>query len=556
MRLFLYYAVHSFINQIKKLFKTWVIAFILICALMGGIIGFSAAAISEKAESTREEITLEEEEPFEAEIEISGDGILEQMSVSKFQLIEMIAGAVILLILFLEAIGADKNGSNIFLPADVTLLFSAPLKPQSVLLFRLMSQLGTMLLASIYLIFQLPNLILNLHLSALGACGILLTWFLALAAAEIIRVFLYISASIYPIVKEHLRHVLYGLLLIIVLGNGLWVKFSGLGILEGIAKALTAPWTNWVPFWGWLKGFMMAGINGNIGLMLVFLVLLVVAVGVLIYITWRLKADFYEDAMEKAEEKAALLRKAQDDKGSGIVVSGKKKKDRSEKLLRDGNMRGNGASVFFFKAMYNRFRFAHLHIFTKTTETYLAVAIGGILLFKLLIEADGLIPILCAFAVVAFFRALGNPLSEDTKMDFFVMIPENTWAKLLYSLLGGCANCFLDMLPGAILVMIFFPANIWIGCLFLIFAVTIDIYCTCVGTFIDLAIPVNAGKIVKQLIQVMFIYFGLLPDILIIAITFVVGHLTMGLFMAMIVNLFLGGMFFAFTPFLLDSGNR
>ena len=40
MRLFGYYALHSFKNQLKKLFKSWVIIFILACAVIGGLIGF------------------------------------------------------------------------------------------------------------------------------------------------------------------------------------------------------------------------------------------------------------------------------------------------------------------------------------------------------------------------------------------------------------------------------------------------------------------------------------------------------------------------------------
>ena len=42
MRLFIYYAVHSFLNTLKKLLKTWVAVFLVIGlggALIGGIIG-------------------------------------------------------------------------------------------------------------------------------------------------------------------------------------------------------------------------------------------------------------------------------------------------------------------------------------------------------------------------------------------------------------------------------------------------------------------------------------------------------------------------------------
>ena len=48
MRLFFYYAVHSFLNTLKKLLKTWVAVFLVIGlggALIGGIIGLVASAV-------------------------------------------------------------------------------------------------------------------------------------------------------------------------------------------------------------------------------------------------------------------------------------------------------------------------------------------------------------------------------------------------------------------------------------------------------------------------------------------------------------------------------
>lgn len=555
MRFFLYYALHSIKNQIIKLFKSWVVVFILVCALIGGLIGVGAAAISEKVEAPEE--TLEEAYEEEESEETPMETAIEErsgLSVFTYELIELIGGVVILALIFMESIGADKNGSNIFLPADVSLLFSSPLKPQSVLLFRLVSQLGTVLLASIYLIFQVPNLVLNLHLSILGAAGILLAWMTTLFAAEGLRIFLYIAASRWPFVKAHLRHILYGMLLVILAVIFLQVRASSEPLLNAIESVMNASWTRFIPLWGWIKGFMMAGVENDPLMMILFFLLTAVLIGTLVFLTWRVKVDFYEDAMQQAEIKAAALEKARDEKNSATVV--KRKKDRSDKLLRDGNMRGHGANVFFFKAMYNRYRFAHLHIFTKTSETYLFLAIGGILLFKLVFKTDGMIPILLAFAVLAFFRALGNPLDEDTRMDYFVMIPESTFSKLLYSLLGGTVNCLMDMLPGAILVLILYPSNIPVGLLLLLFAVTTDFYCTIVGTFIDLTVPRNSGNMIKQFIQILFIYFGLLPDIAIMAIGLITSHAVIAILMSMVVNLFLGGLFLIFTPYVIDPGTR
>ena len=59
MRLFLYYAAHTFKNQLKKIFKSWLVIMILAFAVIGGIIGFTAGMISEMAERRAEEMENE-----------------------------------------------------------------------------------------------------------------------------------------------------------------------------------------------------------------------------------------------------------------------------------------------------------------------------------------------------------------------------------------------------------------------------------------------------------------------------------------------------------------
>ena len=90
--------------------------------------------------------------------------------------------------------------------------------------------------------------------------------------------------------------------------------------------------------------------------------------------------------MAKSEEKAELLAAAQSQKGGVGIV--KRKKDRSDNLRRDGMRHGSGANVFFHKAMYNRFRFAHFGVFTKTSETYLVAAVGAAVLCRFVIQTD------------------------------------------------------------------------------------------------------------------------------------------------------------------------
>ena len=207
--------------------------------------------------------------------------------------------------------------------------------------------------------------------------------------------------------------------------------------------------------------------------------------------------------------------------------------------------------MFFFKTMYNRFRFAHLGLFTKTTEFYLVVAVGVAVLCRTVLEVSSILPLVLTLGALSFFRALGNPLEQDTKMDYFILIPENTWAKLFWSLMGGMANCFLDMflpmLAGA-LVMGVNPLQVL---LWLPFVLSVDFYATTVGVFIDLSVPVAAGKMLKQIVQIMFVYFGLLPDIGILAVGIGFGHVALAVLAAFAINAVLGLLFFGLSPLFL-----
>lgn len=543
MRLFAYYALHTFKNQLRKLFKTWVAVFILVCFLVGGLIGFGAAKL--------EDVAQEHGEPEQVEVvEEEEDVPLSQLlGVEGADLVELIAGVVILGVLLFEVLSADNSAGRLFLPADVNLLFASPLEPQSVLMFRVYTQLGTGLLAGLYMLFQLPNLTLNAGLSLGAALSLVGAWCLTLLLGKLVQVLCYLLLSAHPGLKANLNRGVYALLALAGVAFGVFWKARGLDLLPAAAAFFNAPAARAIPVLGWIKGFVRAAVEGNAPAMLLWLALCVAGGALLVFLIRRVRADFYEDAMARSEETAALLEQARSDRSSGLVV--RRKKDRSEKLRREGFDRGWGASVFFHKALYNRFRFAHLGFLTKTTETYIAAGAGVALLCRFFFETDSVVPVALALAALAFFRSLGNPLEEDTKTDFFRMIPESMWAKLLWSLLGGAAGCLLDALPALLIGALIVGANPLSSLVWLPFILSVDFYATTVGTFIDLSVPVNAGKTIKQMVQVMFIYFGLLPDVGAVAVGVATDHTFAGVLIAVGINLLLGLVFFFLAPLFL-----
>ena len=542
MRLFGYYAWHSFVNQLRKLFKTWVLIFLVICMAVGALIGVGAAML--------DDASGEDEEIVESEIIEEEPGAMEKLGIEPVEFVELIVGGIILVVFVFQAISADKNGSKIFLPADVNLLFSSPMKPQSVLLFRLMTQLGTSILASVYLLFQLPNLVLNLGLSIWVALAMIATWCLTIVIGKLLQILLYIVCSTNVKLKSHLRNGIYVFLLAIAGAYLLYWKTSGEHYLVAATGFFNSSVSRFVPLWGWLKGFCMFAMEGNIAGLLASFAAIVVGGGLLTYIIWHIKADFYEDAMAKSEETAELLAAAQSQKGGVAIV--KRKKDRSDNLRRDGMRHGSGANVFFHKSMYNRFRFAHLGIFTKTSETYLVAAVGAAVLCRFVIQTNGLIPVILTLGVLTFFRAMGNPLEQDTQMDHFLLIPESTWHKLFWSLLGGTANCFLDLLPAVIVSALLLGENVLIALAWLPLIVSVDFFATTVGAFIGFSVPVSAGKMVKQLVQIMFIYFGLLPDVAIMAVGLTFDQPVLAAIGCTVINILLGLVFFFLSPLFLE----
>ena len=53
MRLFFYYAFHSFVNTIRKVLKTWV-AFFLACLLLGVVIGLGVGVLVPKSDKDKD----------------------------------------------------------------------------------------------------------------------------------------------------------------------------------------------------------------------------------------------------------------------------------------------------------------------------------------------------------------------------------------------------------------------------------------------------------------------------------------------------------------------
>lgn len=544
MRMTLYYLTRSVKNQIRKLLHTWVAVFLLVCLLFGLVIGFGAGALASLIEGDTPDEELEEVLP-EEEVEEIVLTVEERNAI-----VELAVGGISLLMLVMAVLSADKSGGSIFLPADVNLLFPAPIKPQTVLLFRLIMQTGAMLLATIYLLFQIPSMLAAAGLGFFPIFFAILAWLYLLIATRLVSVLVYTVTTTHPRLKRHLRSVLLALLALLGVAFLLFAKDEENYMLAAI-RFFNAPVSRYIPLWGWLKAMVMLSLEGKQALAALSLGALLALLLVLVLIIWHLRADFYEDAMVRSEETAAA--QAQMQNANALK---KRKRDRSDRLRRDGFDKGAGASVYFHKALYNRFRFAHLRVFTKTSETYLAVGVGVALLLRFTSENPfyPLIPML--LAGMAFFRSLGNPLADDAEKESFFLVPDSAHRKVLFAFAGGVVNSALDLLPAMLLSALVLLPSPPEAIAWYVLAVSIGAYCDGVALFINLSLSTGLSQTIKSIVQIMFIYFGLLPAAALLAVGYILKLPMLFIGLVILFNLAVTALSLIISPLFVERGRR
>ena len=216
VRLFFYYISHTFVNSIRKLFRTWVAILIGCILLISVACGVGAAFLADYADEETGDVSVEDasgEEYDEEDFDVGA--VIEGLGMTGMEFLEIVAGAIILVAWIFELIGSDKTSAAIFQMPDVHFLFAAPIHPQTVLLFRVVMQMGLSLVGSMYLLFQIPNL-LSMGLS-LGAIFILFAgWVLLMIQGKLIAVFRYVFAAVHPAFR---KGVYYGIGVFVLAGS-------------------------------------------------------------------------------------------------------------------------------------------------------------------------------------------------------------------------------------------------------------------------------------------------------------------------------------------------
>lgn len=556
MRLWGYYALHTFINTIKKIFKSKVMIVILCSFLIGGVVGGSVGFISSLVEDqaqTENSVSKDDKTNDPAQMEedfmmVHADAIRESIPA---------ATMILLLVVVLWGIyGGSKKGSDFFLMADANILFAAPLKAQTVLMFRLSFQMLALLTFTFYLIFQVPSMKLILGLDNFAIVAIFLAWGMLLFMSKLMSVFTYTLTATYEHLKKYVVPFVFAVGLLVVAATGAVYISTGNDYMATLRLTYGADWSNYIPVFGWYKAMVMNAINGHVFASLGYMALNLVFLIALVWGIWHIKADFYEDALAGAQKRDDMTKAALE--GRNINKDKKQSAKRTQKLehkvRKSYELKGWGASVFLHKSILNRRRFSKFGFVTNTLLLYLAIGGLGAAFMAYKTDLREISVVGLIMALTLFFRNFGNPIEIESSHNWLFLVPEDPYKKVLYAILAGSVDCVLDLLPGIVVATVILRGNPLIALLWLATLVSMDFMFSCFGLLLQAILPSSAMDVVKSMLQMMLRAFIIVVIVIAFAIGTVLQGLALGAVFCMFTSLAVGTICFIVYPSLLHRG--
>ena len=556
MRLWGYYALHTFINTIKKIFKSKVMIVILCSFLIGGVVGGSVGFISSLVEDqARTESSVSKDDKTNDPAQMEEDF----MTVHADAIRESIPAAtmILLLVVVLWGIyGGSKKGSDFFLMADANILFAAPLKAQTVLMFRLSFQMLALLFFTFYLIFQVPSMKLILGLDNFAIVAIFLAWGMLLFMSKLMSVFTYTLTATYEHLKKYVVPFVFAVGLLVVAATGAVYISTGNDYMATLRLTYGADWSNYIPVFGWYKAMVMNAINGHVFASLGYMALNLVFLIALVWGIWHIKADFYEDALAGAQKRDDMTKAALE--GRNINKDKKQSAKRTQKLehkvRKSYELKGWGASVFLHKSILNRRRFSKFGFVTNTLLLYLAIGGLGAAFMAYKTDLREISVIGLIMALTLFFRNFGNPIEIESSHNWLFLVPEDPYKKVLYAILAGSVGCVLDLLPGIVVATVILRGNPLMALLWLATLVSMDFMFSCFGLLLQAILPSSAMDVVKSMLQMMLRAFIIVVIVIAFAIGTVLQGLALGAVFCMFTSLAVGTICFIVYPSLLHRG--
>ncbi|WBL43596.1 putative ABC exporter domain-containing protein [Algoriphagus halophytocola] len=345
--------------------------------------------------------------------------------------VQNIVGAVTLLALVLliyQLFRATKNNVSFFKMADVNLLFTAPVKPENILIYymgrSILPALGGSILFMAYGASQMAE---QWELTFGNALFLILGFALFFFMISPIKFLVYTLHTKYGIM-EYIRNgvvvlaVLLGAMVIIpgMMADKFW---------QGMFAWISSPWFDFFPMVGWSRGIISYLSHGNVILSLAFIVLYGVAYFIVLKLVIRFAGYYYEDVLEATKSNEEKIEKVRGKKQSESSFSLNTKK---QLALPDF---GTGAKAFYWRNYVHSSRQDYHPLF----GIYSLIMVGvGVILAGLSIFDWFSHWVFYGYLLILFFiyfmAGIGRANVGDLKKPFFILVPAS-WSSKFWNMI-------------------------------------------------------------------------------------------------------------------------
>lgn len=366
---------------------------------------------------------------------------------------------ILTLVTFLFSMySGTKKVKSKFDMSDVNLIFVSPIRPQTIMLYGIVKKIALEFFTSIYILLQITNFIKSLKITLLAQILFFISYIIfQLILCNCLKLFIFAVCSKYKKIGFIIRSFIKGFILALV-------GFITLAIVKGGVQNFAVKFGDiltyntslkYVPILGWMREIALQTITGVKASYFIFIFLIAALSILLIYITYSMELDFYEDMLSSAEFNEDIKN----------VKSGKMSSNNTNKkgfVLKPFKFKNSalnlkekyGSKVLLFKHMneYSKRSF----IFFINTYSIILLLISIILgIFAKSIDIK--ILFIAASGLLFFTSGLGGKIYNEIAHPFIFLLPDSPQKKLFYGIASSLIKIFSDA------VILFVPFGILSG---------------------------------------------------------------------------------------------
>jgi hypothetical protein len=424
------------------------------------------------------------------------------------RILYLFIGGFGLLYLFTFTYTGLSTGSTFFTMADVGLLFVAPISSKKILIYGLLSAMGKTIFASIFILFQIPNLKRMFGYSFMEILALFFIYALMVLFCQILSIGIYIFSNGNQNRKNLVRSLLYAFIGILIVAVYLIIQNKDVEIMEAAKILVDSKWFGYFPIMGWVIMFFKGVIIGSgIDVLISLIMFSLVSILVISLLTAQ-DADYYEDVLHSTEVTFQRLRDYKEGRNISSTTNRKiKVKEKDQGLLK-----GKGAIVIAYKHLLEIKRSSRF-VFIDGFTILMAIGVG---IYSYYMENDMMSYVALATLIYfQYFLTVFGRLKIELVKPYIYMIPETSFKKLvaasMSSLLKPCVDSVFIFgtmaLVGGVSIL---------QCIFMAFA-----YCASGAVFVGLTIVYQRAfggqpnKIAQALIGVFLMFVVLSPAVIV-----------------------------------------